>query len=291
MPPKADPDPMLLFEAIGGSGKSMLTWEWVTNHAVSARKDWAGRFWYSFYERGARMIDFCREALAYMTGKSRDDYKEFQIGELSERLLNELELRPWLLALDGLERVLVTYNRSDAARLRDEEVDTAVDMIAHRDKRAAIRPADDDLLRKLANVKPSKILVTSRLTPRALINPSNIPMPGVWREFLSGLRPADAEALMQSAGIHGNSKAIQDYIHRNCDCHPLVVGVLAGLINDYLPDRGNFDAWLHAPDGGRALNLADLNLVGRQSHILDAAMEALAPKALHLLQMLDQMFA
>ena len=29
----ADPNPMLLFEAIGGSGKSMLTWEWITNHA------------------------------------------------------------------------------------------------------------------------------------------------------------------------------------------------------------------------------------------------------------------
>ena len=49
-------DPILLFEAIGGSGKSMLTWEWVSNHAVTARKDWAGRFWYSFYEAGARMI-------------------------------------------------------------------------------------------------------------------------------------------------------------------------------------------------------------------------------------------
>ena len=27
----ADPHPVLLFDAIGGSGKSMLTWEWTTN--------------------------------------------------------------------------------------------------------------------------------------------------------------------------------------------------------------------------------------------------------------------
>ena len=27
----ADPHPVLLFEAIGGNGKSMLTWEWTTN--------------------------------------------------------------------------------------------------------------------------------------------------------------------------------------------------------------------------------------------------------------------
>ena len=91
---EADPDPMLLFEAIGGSGKSMLTWEWVTNHAVNARKDWAGRFWYSFYERGALMTDFCRQALTYMTGRPVETFEKMRIRELSERLINELERRP-----------------------------------------------------------------------------------------------------------------------------------------------------------------------------------------------------
>ena len=38
----------LLFEAIGGTGRSILTWEWVTKHATEVRGDWAGRFWYSF---------------------------------------------------------------------------------------------------------------------------------------------------------------------------------------------------------------------------------------------------
>jgi hypothetical protein len=58
---------VLLFDAIGASGKSMLTWEWTTGHATKVRGDWAGRFWYSFYERGAVMAAFCR-ALAYVTG-------------------------------------------------------------------------------------------------------------------------------------------------------------------------------------------------------------------------------
>jgi hypothetical protein len=53
----ADPHPVLLFDAIGGSGKSMLSWEWTTLHATQVRGDWAGRFWYSFYERGARRND------------------------------------------------------------------------------------------------------------------------------------------------------------------------------------------------------------------------------------------
>ncbi len=41
----ADTHPVLLYDAIGGSGKSMLTWEWVHNHAPLLRKDWAGSFW------------------------------------------------------------------------------------------------------------------------------------------------------------------------------------------------------------------------------------------------------
>lgn len=87
---EADTDSMLLFEAIGGSGKSMLTWEWATNHAVTTRKDWAGRFWYSFYERGALMTDFCRQALAYMTGQPLEDFSDLRIRDLSERLIHEL---------------------------------------------------------------------------------------------------------------------------------------------------------------------------------------------------------
>ena len=43
----ADPYPILLFEAIGGIGKSMITWEWVNKWATTVREDWAGRFWYS----------------------------------------------------------------------------------------------------------------------------------------------------------------------------------------------------------------------------------------------------
>ena len=73
-----DPNPFLLFEAIGGSGKSMLTWHWVNKRAWRTRDDWAGRFWYSFYESGATMTEFCREALSYMTGRPRSDYAKMR---------------------------------------------------------------------------------------------------------------------------------------------------------------------------------------------------------------------
>ena len=281
----ADSHPVLLFEAIGGAGKSMLTWEWTTRHAANVRGDWTGRFWYSFYEKGAVMADFCRRALAYITGQPLADFKKMKTAELSEQLLHHLRGSSWLLILDGLERVLVAYHRFDAAQLADEKAGT-VDEIAHRDPCSAIRPEDDDLLRALAAAAPSKILITSRLIPRILLNPAGQAIPGVLRERLPGLRPADAEALLRACGVAGTSQHIQDYLQSHCDCHPLVTGVLAGLINSYLPGRGDFDAWVDDPAGGGQLNLANLDLVGKQNHILYTALAALSEKCRQLLSTL-----
>ena len=281
-----DPHPVLLFDAIGGAGKSILSWEWATKHATEVRGDWAGRFWYSFYEHGAIMADFCRRALAYMSGKPLDDFGRVSPPELSERLLHHLRDRPWLLILDGLERVLVAYHRYDAAQIPDEVANAPSDQIAHRDPCASIRPEDDDLLRALAAAAPSKLLITSRLVPRVLLNPASQPIPGVLRSSLPGLRPADAEALLRSCGVSGASHAIRDYLKGHCDCHPLVIGVLAGLIKDYLPDKGNFDAWVSDPAGGGRLNLANLDLVQKRNHILRAALDALPERSRQLLSTL-----
>ncbi len=282
----ADPHPILLFDSIGGTGKSMLTWEWTTKHATRIREDWAGRFWYSFYERGAIMSDFCQHALAYVTGKPIQRFRKKRTLELTESLVHHLQARPWLIVLDGLERVLVAYHRSDAAQLSDEEASVATDKIGHRDPCIAIRPEDDDLLRALAAAAPSKLLITSRLVPRVLVNPASQPIPGVLRILLQGLRPADAEALFRSCGIIGTSLAIQNYLKTNCDCHPLVTGILAGLIKDYLPDKGNFDAWVADPAGGGNLNLANLDLTQKRNHILRTALDALPEKSHRLLSAL-----
>ena len=279
----ADSHPVLLFEAIGGTGKSMLTWEWVRKHAPAVQP-WAGRFWYSFYERGAIMADFCQRALAYMTGQPLEELRKKKTAELAPQLLHQLQARPWLLILDGLERVLVAYHRIDAAQLRDEEAGKT-DEIAQRDVCAAIRPEDDELLRQLAAAAPSKLLLTSRLIPRVLLNQASQPIPGVQRVPLPGLRPADAEALFLACGVTGDSTAIRAYLKTHCDCHPLTIGVLAGLVKDYLPDRGNFDRWSADPEGGGRLNLADLDLVQKRNHILLAAITALSPESRQLLSM------
>ncbi|TNJ36055.1 ATP-binding protein [Chlorobaculum thiosulfatiphilum] len=284
----ADPTNLLLYEAIGGNGKSMLTWEWATNHATTVRSDWAGRFWYSFYERGAVMADFCRRALAYMTGRPMEELEKKKTPELADDLLARLHERPWLLILDGLERVLVAYHRIDAAEVPDEEANAPTDKILNRNPCDAIREEDSDLLRRLAAAAPSKILVSSRLIPRAFLNPSSQAIPGAKRITLPGLRPADAELLFRSCGIIGDSEKIQEYLSQNCDNHPLIIGVLAGLITNYLPDRGNFDTWVAdtSSKGGAYLDLAKLDLIQRRNHILRAAFEALSDKSRELLSTL-----
>jgi hypothetical protein len=176
----------------------------------------------------------------------------------------------------------VAYHRIDAAEVPDEEVNAPTDKIVNRNPCDAIREEDSDLLRALAAARPSKILVSTRLTPRVLQNTSGQAIPGARRIALPGLRPADAEALLRSCGrekdtdpgIRGDSAAVRAYLAENCDNHPLVIGVLGGLINSYLPDRGNFDAWVADPDGGARLDLANLDLIQRRNHILRAALDA-----------------
>jgi hypothetical protein len=279
----ADSHPILLFEAIGGTGKSMLTWEWTTKYSTTVR--WAGRFWYSFYEKGAVMADFCQRALAYMTQRPLEELRKKKTVELGELLLHQLRARPWLLILDGLERVLVSYHRFDAAQVADEDAGIS-DKIADRDPCAAIRPEDDDLLHALAAAAPSKLLLTSRLIPRVLLNQASQPIPGVLRLPLPGLHPTDAEELLRSCGITGTPEEIQSFLTSHCDCHPLVTGVLAGLINDYLPHRGNFDAWVADPAEGGRVNLARLDLVQKRNHILLAGFAALSEMSRQLLSTL-----
>ncbi|HEX7304889.1 DUF4062 domain-containing protein [Lentzea sp.] len=281
---EAESRTVLLFEAIGGTGKSILTWEWINHYAPGVR-DWAGRFWYSFYEAGAVMADFCHHALAYTTGRPLSAFAGRSQAELGEELLRQLESRPWLLVLDGLERVLVAYHRFDAAQVLDEDAGSS-DEIGDRHPCATIRPEDEELLRRLAAAAPSKILISSRLVPRVLLNQSSQAIPGVLHQKLPGLRPADAEALMRSCGVSGDGRSMRTYLQRHCDCHPLLTGIVAGLVNDHLPARGNFDAWSEDPEAGGSLDIGELNLVQKRNHVLRQALAALPDTSRQLLSTL-----
>jgi tetratricopeptide (TPR) repeat protein len=260
----ASSDPLIVIEAIGGAGKSALAWHWMTSRAK-----FEGAFWYSFYEGGADMAAFAAYALAYATGRPLKDFRGRQVSDLAPDLLLELHKHPYLLVLDGLERVLVAYNRLDASQARDDQVESETE------HRASIKPQDGDLLRSLVAAAPSKILVTSRLMPSALANAAHHPLPGVHHLNLRGMHPNDAMRMMRDLGVRGDEQSMRRYFKENFDNHPLVLGIVAGLVTDYIRDPGNFERWADDPQGGAALHLAKLDIVQRRTHILAVALNGL----------------
>ena len=88
--------------------------------------------------------------------------------------------------------------------------------------------------------------------------------------------------------MHGDPRRIRDYLQRHCDCHPLVTGIVAGLVADYLPARGDFDAWAADPDQAAASTSAGWTW-WKRNHILHSALTALSEPSRQLLSTLTLM--
>ncbi len=256
-------DSMLVVEAIGGMGKSALTWEWVQRQKDSGK--YAGIFWYSFYERGAQMQDFMRHALAYLTEQPSDGLKSKNFYELQDALLPALQKKNYLLILDGLERVLVAYHRMDKAQVRDDEV--------QENLRDTTDPKDGRFLQKLLKCTPSRFLVSTRLIPTALEDFNGDPIKGVRRKKLAGLHPDDAYDLMLDRGVKPSQDRRQiDHFMAEFGYHGLLLTITAGRIRRNRTAPGDFDAWyaVHGAD------MRDPDIVQRRNKLLRYAYDGLS---------------
>lgn len=93
--------------------------------------------------------------------------------------------------------------------------------------------------------------------------------------------------MMRETGVSGQSQRMQSYLELHFECHPLMVGVIAGLVNAYVRAPGNFNRWLDDLKGAGAVDLTKLfGLVAKQDHILKVAYEALELDARKLLGVL-----
>jgi tetratricopeptide (TPR) repeat protein len=271
----ASADPVLVIEAIGGMGKSALAWDWVRQRAALSLPGLAGRVWWSFYERGTSMVSLLRHALAYVTRQNPEGLRRLRPHDIGLRLLGELRQRPYLLVLDGFERVLTAYHRQDKAQLRDDRVAA--------DARECTHPRDGDLLRQLIQCAPSKILLSTRLMPRLLEDRfTHRPTLGVRHLQLAGLAPADALALVRAASIRGDRGRILRFIDQ-FDRHALILRIVCGLVADHRAGPNDFDAWLADPAAGGSLRLSELPLVQRHTHILEHALRGLGERTRQLL--------
>src|SRR5438132_248381 len=107
--------------AVGGLGKSALTWKWFNDIAPQEMKPMNGRMWWSFYESDAYFENFVTRALAYVTRRPLADTQQIPAPERETQLLAALDREPFLVVLDGLERILIAYARMDAAHLSDDD--------------------------------------------------------------------------------------------------------------------------------------------------------------------------
>ena len=283
--------------AIGGMGKSALTWEWFHRHAHNEWADMAGRFWWSFYESDAYFENFVIRALAYVGRLPVEAVKKMTRHDREARLLQILDREPHLLVLDGIERILVAYARMDAAHLADDEYDQATanyvaqayglpesaaqSFTGEARLRQTADPRAGQFLRRLAGVRASRILVSSRLYPLALQNMVNRqPLPGCYAAFLPGLSDDDAVEIWRHFGVSGQRDELLR-LFRTFEKHPLLLQALAGEIARYRPAPGDFDRWrVDRPD----FDPFTLPLKQVKSHILLHAMHGLAEvqrKALH----------
>lgn len=284
--------------AIGGMGKSALTWHWFNNIAPQEKK-WEGRIWWSFYETDATFDNFIIKALTYISGRAEKEIKKLTTSERQDNLFQILDSSPYLIVLDGLERILVAYARPDAAFLDD---DTALDEDTSNwiagamglPKSSAksftgkhrLRKTTDTrvghFLRKLSQIRKSKILVSTRLYPTDLQTHFGRPYPRCYALFLSGLSDQDALELWRTYGAKGSRDQMLP-VFRSFNKHPLLLQLLASEVAEFRGRPGDFDAWKKAnPD----FNVFGLPLIQVQSHVLSFALKGLTPAELRTLQVI-----
>ena len=59
--------PMLVLNAIGGMGKTALSWYWVQEDIIKGGLASHGIIWFSFYEKGNSFENFLNNAILYVT--------------------------------------------------------------------------------------------------------------------------------------------------------------------------------------------------------------------------------
>jgi tetratricopeptide (TPR) repeat protein len=266
----ADKDhPLLIIRALGGFGKSALTWYWLT-HDVDAKQYPAVVFW-SFYEGDASFDNFLKETLKYLGVLNADQMHPHQQTEI---LLNLLRNPGLLLILDGFERVLRAYGSMGAAYQGDElQKDKDDPQDASRD---CINLFADAFLKGIGSfgfLMRSKILMTTRLTPRAVEKRGQL-LQGVREEELKAMNKEDAVAFFRAQGIRGTHAEIE----AACEpygYHPLSLRILSGWILNNRSTPGDIAA-------ARNLELTQ-DIIQNKHHILEVGFNSLSPSQQKLL--------
>jgi len=172
---------LLILRALGGFGKSALSWHWLTHDIDSTQ--WPKVLWWSFYEGDASFEHFIEATLKYL----KLEVPQGQRTQVDE-LLKAMQSQKILLIMDGFERALRAYSSMNAAYQGDDEPNLEDNQLDCVNINAEI------FLKNLClfpNMK-GKVLMTTRLTPRVVEQRG---------EFLQGCREHELLAIQKDDAV------------------------------------------------------------------------------------------
>jgi tetratricopeptide (TPR) repeat protein len=225
--------PMLAYVAIGGMGKSALTWYWLQEDIIKKGLAPKGIIWWSFYDREARFETFLEKAIKYVSKGEKDPKQIPGVRDKMETLYTFLSNNRFLLVLDGVERVLRAYAGLGSPYQGDD-----VKEDEREDFRTCIEPNVGSFLQWLAssNVK-TKTLLTSRLCPKEMDD-----IAGCVHKELKELNKEDAVDFFHRQGVKGTRVEIETACNP-FGYHPLSLRLLSGMIVKDPKYMGDVTAW------------------------------------------------
>lgn len=257
---------LLCLRALGGFGKSALTWHWLMHDVDPAARP--NVIWWSFYERNSGFESFLREFLFYFH-ENKADTEKMPPRRMLEEFLRMLRQPGFLLVLDGFERALRAFGGMNAAYQGDEETYDISPSPSKESERDCISPLAEKFLRSIAALPDirARVLLTTRLTPRVLETRGLGLLEGCRELELQQLHQNDVFAFFEVLGIRGTQAEIKSA----CDSygnHPLSLSLLAGLIRNDLEKPNDITV-------AERLDITG-DLVQRQHHVLEASYDRLS---------------
>ena len=280
---------VLTMHAIGGTGKSALTWTWFDALFQGNRRPPGGGFWYSFYEKGASFADFIRKAHAYFVrgdAPKPPDGQSAGLLSLISPLLKALDAARCVVVLDGFERLLVAYARIDVLHSGDEASDHASDGDAESADPSKRRSIDHDVdlfLEFIKQHKKARYLITSRLVPVALQNDVGGDLPGTRAVRLGDLSDQDVLDLFHAYGVRGDDDLMLA-VTRPFGNHALLVKLLAKTVVRDRSALGDFAVFRaeHPGFDPASIDVADKS----RTHVLLFAIGQLSPDSRRVLEVI-----
>ncbi len=217
-------EPMCILEAIGGMGKSSLSWKWLHDEIISKNIQFDGIVWWSCYDQ--IFEDFIDHLYEYCIPEAQRN-KQRQIDKTTE-VVAALSNHKFLLIFDGFERILKGYAYMTAMYFEedsisnDREKDTITETFDVR-QRTPITPKAEKLLKSLCAGK-SKTLITTRLNPATVEG-----LGGIKHIQLTGLSKTDTIAFLKLEGISGTESDMvrAGAVYNN---HPLMLKLLSSAL-------------------------------------------------------------